>query len=156
MARGAGRLAIFPIGKITSDPRQERAGYSRAHDKTGVLCRDREIGLTAGRPPSTHILKLPIARVDEPIANEAYCMALAAGSGLEVAPPAPRRVAELEVKPGLVLRRIEIVVARVRSAQEEARHRLPTAFHDRPIIDRIDATIEERAERLLKARGEEP
>jgi serine/threonine-protein kinase HipA len=271
-----------------------RISLAGAHDKTGVLCRDREIGLTAGRPASTHILKLPIARVDEPIANEAYCMALAGESGLEVAPIEPRRVGEhefllvrrydrdgdgrihqedfcqalrvapdekyegeggpdvaacarllrrasaapavdirefldcllfnflvgnhdahgknfsllldgprsirlapfydlvstavfagtrrklamrlggenrprylrrrhldrladeLEVKPGLVLRRIEVVVARVRSAQEKARGRLAADFRDRPIVDRIDAVIEERAERLLKARGELP
>ncbi len=269
-----------------------RISLAGAHDKTGVLCREREIGLTAGRPPSTHILKLPIARVDEPIANEAYCMALAAESGLEVAAVEPRRVGEhefllvrrfdrageerihqedfcqalgvapdekyeseggpdvaacarllrrasaapavdlrefldcllfnflvgnhdahgknfsllldgprairlapfydlistavfagtrrkpamrlggenrpkylrrrhldrlaeeLEVKPGLVLRRIEIVVARVDYAREKARRRLSADFHDRPIIDRIDAVIEERTERLLKARDE--
>lgn len=73
-----------------------RISLAGAHDKTGVLSRDREIGLTAGRPPSTHILKLPIARVDEPIANEAYCMTLAAESGLEAAPVEPRLVRDHE------------------------------------------------------------
>jgi serine/threonine-protein kinase HipA len=271
-----------------------RISLAGAHDKTGVLCRDREIGLTAGRPPSTHILKLPIARVDEPIANEAYCMTLAAESGLETAPVEPRLVgdhelllvvrydrggdgtrfhqedfcqalgigpdekyegeggpdvaacatllrrgsapavdlrefldgllfnfmignhdahgknfsllldgpralrlapfydllstqvfdgtrkklamrlggenkpeylrrrhldrlaAELEVKPSFVLRRLDLMAALVRSSQEEARGRLPAAFQDRPIIDRIDAVIEKRIGRLLKARAEDP
>jgi serine/threonine-protein kinase HipA len=273
-----------------------RISLAGAHDKTGVLCRDGEIGLTAGRPPSTHILKLPIARVDEPIANEAYCMTLAAESGLETAPVEPRRIGEhefllvrrydrggengarfhqedfcqalrippeekyegeggpgvedcaallrrrsgapavdipefldcllfnflignhdahgknfsllldgprsvrlapfydlistavfegtrrklamrlggenkpeyirrrhldrladeLEVKTSLVLRRVDLIVALVRSSQDEARNRLPADFQDRTIIDRIDAVIEERAERLLKARGENP
>ncbi|HEX3359530.1 MAG TPA: type II toxin-antitoxin system HipA family toxin [Solirubrobacterales bacterium] len=272
-----------------------RISLAGAHDKTGVLVRDGQLGLTAGRPPSTHILKLPIARVAEPIANEAYCMTLAAETGLEVAPVEPRRIGdhefllvrrydrapdgegrihqedfcqalgispadkyegeggpgvaacatllrrgsapaadlpefldcllfnflignhdahaknfsllldgprairlapfydllstvvfegtrkklamrlggenrpkylrrrhldrladELEVKPALVSRRIDVIVAAVRSAQGEARHRLPTEFQDRPIIDRVDAVIEERAERLLKARSEEP
>jgi serine/threonine-protein kinase HipA len=273
-----------------------RISLAGAHDKTGVLCRDQEIGLAAGRPPSTHILKLPIARVVEPIANEAYCMTLATESGLEAASVEPRRVGdhefllvrrydrsadgqarihqedfcqalgigpaekyegeggpgvadcasllrrnseapvvdipefldclifnflignhdahgknfsllldgprairlapfydlistsvfvgtrrklamrlggenrpkylrrrhlnrlaeELTVKPSLVLRRVERVVARVRSSQTEARNGLPADFRNRPIIDRIDAVIEERAERLLKARGEAP
>lgn len=272
-----------------------RISLAGAHDKTGVLHRDGQIGLTAGRPPSTHILKLPIARVAEPIANEAYCMTLAAEAGLDAAPVEPRRVGEhefllvrrydrspdgegrihqedfcqglgiapaekyegeggpdvaacaallrrgsapavdlrefldcllfnflignhdahaknfsllldgprairlapfydllsttvfegtrkkfamrlggenrpkylrrrhldrladeLKVKPALVSRRVEAIVAAVRSAQEDARRRLPAEFQDRPVIDRIDAVIEERGERLLKARGEEP
>jgi serine/threonine-protein kinase HipA len=272
-----------------------RISLAGAHDKTGVLCRATEIGLTAGRPPSTHILKLPIARVAEPIANEAYCMTLAKAAGLETAPVEPRRVGEnefllvarydrssdgegrihqedfcqalgigpaekyegeggpgvaacaallrrhvsapavdilefidgllfnflignhdahgknfsllldgpgavrlapfydllstavfegtrrklamrlggenrprylrrrhldrladeLEVKPSLVLRRVEMAVLAVGSAQGDARNRLPTEFQDRPIIDRIDAFIRERAERLLKAADEE-
>jgi serine/threonine-protein kinase HipA len=271
-----------------------RISLAGAHDKTGVLHRDGQVGLTAGRPPSTHILKLPIARVAEPIANEAYCMTLAAESGLDAAPVEPRRLGEhefllvsrydrssegddrihqedlcqalgiapaekyegeggpgvaacaallrrgsapavdlrefldcllfnflignhdahaknfsllldgprairlapfydllstvvfegtrkklamrlggenrpkylrrrhldrladeLQVKPTLVLRRIDTIVATVRSAQGEARRRLPVEFQDRTIIDRIDAVIEERAERLLKAGSEE-
>ncbi len=273
-----------------------RISLAGAHDKTGVLCRDGDIGMTAGRPPSTHILKLPIARVAEPIANEAYCMTLAAAAGLEAAAVEPRRIGEhefllirrydrttdgdarvhqedfcqalsiapaekyegeggpgvaacgallreraaapavdlvefidgllfnflignhdahgknyslllegprsirlapfydlistavfdgtrrklamklggesrpnylrrrhldrladeLEVNPSLVLRRLDLIVALVRSAQEEARLRLPADFQDRPIIERIDSVIEERAERLLKARAEAP
>lgn len=272
-----------------------RISLAGAHDKTGVLCRDREIGLTAGRPPTTHILKLPIARVAEPIANEAYCMTLARESGLHVAPVEPRlvgdhefllvwrydrgsegsrfhqedfcqalrtrpeekhegeggpdvaacadllrrvsaapavdipeflgcllfnfivgnhdahgknfsllldgprsvrlapfydllstqvfdgtrkklamrlggenkpeylrrrhldRLAEqLAVKPTLVVRHLETMVDFVREAREDARGRLPEAFQDRPIIDRIDAVIDGRAERLLKARAEQP
>lgn len=271
-----------------------RISLAGAHDKTGVLCRDTEVGLTAGRPPSTHILKLPIARVAEPIANEAYCMTLAAEAGLLAAPVEPRRIGdhefllvsrydrsadgdarihqedfcqalgiaptekyegeggpdvaacagllrrhvaaptvdilefidgllfnflignhdahgknysllldgpraiglapfydllsttvfegtrrklamrlggenrpnylrrrhlgrladELEVKSSLVLRRAELAVTAVIASREGARNRLPAEFQDRAIIDRIDAVIEERAERLLKARGE--
>jgi serine/threonine-protein kinase HipA len=63
---------------------------------------------------------------------------------------------ELEVKPSLVLRRVEMAVVAVDLAREDARNRLPTEFQDRPIIDRIDAIIQERAERLLKAGDEEP
>ncbi len=276
-----------------------RISLAGAHDKTGVLCRREggtEIGLTAGRPPSTHILKLPIAKVDEPIANEAYCMTLAAESGLATAAVEPRRIGdhefllvrrydrsgdgdarihqedfcqamgigpaekyegeggpgvaacaallrrhvaaptvdilefidgllfnflignhdahgknysllldgpraiglapfydllstavfegtrrklamrlggenrpryirrrhldrladELEVKPSLVSRRVELAVSVVLASRVGARARLPVDFQDRPIIERIDATIQERGERLMKARNEEP
>lgn len=271
-----------------------RISLAGAHDKTGVLCREDEIGLTAGRPPSTHILKLPIARVAEPIANEAYCMTLADEADLEAAPVEPRRIGdhefllvrrydrdtdgdsrihqedfcqamgigprekyegeggpgvaacgallrrhaavpaidipeflecllfnflignhdahgknfslllegragirlapfydlistavfegtrpklamrlggenrprylrrrhldrladELQVGPSFLRGRVKAIVARVTGAREDARLRLPVEFRDRPIIDRIDAVIEERAERLLKARDE--
>jgi serine/threonine-protein kinase HipA len=273
-----------------------RISLAGAHDKTGVLCREAEIGLTAGMPPSTHILKLPIARVSEPIANEAYCMTLAAAAGLAVAPVEPRQVGEhefllvrrydrttdgdarihqedfcqalgigprekyegeggpdvaacaallrrhsaapavdilefidgllfnflignhdahgknysllldgprairlapfydllstavfegtrrklamrlggenrpnylrrrhldrladeLEVKPSLVLQRAGLAVEAVDARRAGARDRLPAEFQDRPVIDRIDAVIGERGERLSKARGEEP
>jgi hypothetical protein len=60
------------------------------------------------------------------------------------------------VNPSFVLRRLDLMVALVRSAQAEARARLPVAFQDRAIIERIDAVIAQRADRLLKARSEEP
>lgn len=69
-----------------------RISLAGAHDKAGVLCDGEEIGLTLGDPASTHILKLPIARVSEPIANEAYCMTLAAKSGLDAAAVEPRSI----------------------------------------------------------------
>jgi hypothetical protein len=40
------------------------------------------------------------------------------------------------------------------ASREGARNRLPAEFQDRAIIDRIDAVIQERGERLLKARNE--
>lgn len=267
-----------------------RISLAGAHDKTGVVLRDGEIGLTAGRPPSTHILKLPIARVAEPTANEAYCMSLAAEAGLIVAPVEPRKVGdhefllvrrydrddgrrlhqedfcqalgigpeekyegeggpgvaacasllrrnsavpafdvpgflecllfnflignhdahgknfslmldgqvrlapfydlistavlegtrrklamrlggenrprylrrrhldrladELEVGPSFLIGVLESVVAGVEAGRNDARLRLPADFRDRPIIDRIDEVIDERAERLLKAAAE--
>ncbi|HEY5941928.1 MAG TPA: type II toxin-antitoxin system HipA family toxin [Solirubrobacterales bacterium] len=67
-----------------------RISLAGAHDKIGVLHPEERIGLTRGSPPSTHILKLPIARVAEPIVDEAYCMALAAAAGLDVAAAEPR------------------------------------------------------------------
>ncbi|HVD39564.1 MAG TPA: type II toxin-antitoxin system HipA family toxin [Solirubrobacterales bacterium] len=69
-----------------------RISLAGAHDKIGVLCEGQQIGLTRGAPPSTHILKMPIARVSEPIVDEAYCMALAASIGLDVAVAEPWEV----------------------------------------------------------------
>jgi serine/threonine-protein kinase HipA len=250
-----------------------RISLAGAHDKTGVLYRgdgtEGEFGLTAGRPPSTHILKLPIARVDEPIANEAYCMRLASAAGLDVADATPwlvgdhefllvrrydrdgaaadgrvhqedfcqalgfgpeidlasfiealifnflvgnhdahaknfslllegprairlaplydlvstaviagtrkklamrfggenrpgyvrrrhldRLADELEIRGAFLDRAIGQTIEQVRASKDVARASLPTEFQDRPIIDKIDSVIEERAERLLKARGE--
>jgi len=68
-----------------------RISLAGAHDKIGVLRKEARIGLTRGAPPSTHILKLPIARVAEPIVDEAYCMALAAAVDLDVAAAEPRK-----------------------------------------------------------------
>jgi serine/threonine-protein kinase HipA len=74
----------------TEDEDGIRISLAGAHDKIGVLSPEERIGLTRGAPPSTHILKLPIARVAEPIVDEAYCMALAAAADLDVAAAEPR------------------------------------------------------------------
>jgi serine/threonine-protein kinase HipA len=73
-----------------------RISLAGAHDKIGVLCDGERIGLTRGAPPSTHILKMPIARVVEPIVDEAYCMALAAAVDLDVAAVEPREAGRHE------------------------------------------------------------
>ncbi|HEX6152252.1 MAG TPA: type II toxin-antitoxin system HipA family toxin [Solirubrobacterales bacterium] len=66
-----------------------RISLAGAHDKIGVLREGDRIGLTRGAPPSTHILKMPIARVTEPVVDEAFCMALAAAVGLDAAAAEP-------------------------------------------------------------------
>lgn len=73
-----------------------RLSLAGARDKLPVLARDSELGITRGHPPSTHILKTPIADVDGMVANEAFCMALAAEMGLTAARAVPIRVAEHE------------------------------------------------------------
>jgi serine/threonine-protein kinase HipA len=73
-----------------------RISLAGAHDKIGVLCEEERIGLTRGAPPSTHILKMPVARVAEPIVDEAYCMALAAAVDLDVAAAEPRETGRHE------------------------------------------------------------
>ena len=73
-----------------------RLSLAGARDKLPVLARDSELGITRGHPPSTHIIKIPIADVDGMVANEAFCMALAAEIGLATAQAVPIRVAEHE------------------------------------------------------------
>ena len=76
-----------------------RISLAGAHDKIGVLsARNRgEIGLTAGRPPSTHILKLPIARVANRSRTRPICMTpRIAAAGLDVADVEPWLVGDHE------------------------------------------------------------
>jgi serine/threonine-protein kinase HipA len=70
-----------------------RLSLAGARDKLPVLARDSELGITRGHPPSTHIVKIPIADVEGMVANEAFCMALATELGLATATAAPIRVA---------------------------------------------------------------
>jgi serine/threonine-protein kinase HipA len=70
-----------------------RLSLAGARDKLPVLARNSQLGVTRGNPPSTHILKIPIADVDGMVANEAFCMALAAELGLTTAQAVPIHVA---------------------------------------------------------------
>lgn len=67
-----------------------RLSLAGAQDKVGVLVEDGRIGLSHGQPPTTAILKPPIPRVEESVANEAFCMSLAAQVDLDVAAASPR------------------------------------------------------------------
>jgi serine/threonine-protein kinase HipA len=67
-----------------------RLSLAGTQDKLPVLCGDGRIAITAGEPPSTHIIKTPIRRLKDTVANEAFCLELAAGAGLDVARAAPR------------------------------------------------------------------
>lgn len=67
-----------------------RISLAGAQDKVGVVFDGERIGLTRGNPASTEIVKAPIPGVDDAIANEAFCMALAAHAGLDVAGAEPR------------------------------------------------------------------
>ncbi len=62
-----------------------RLSLAGAQSKVGVLVEGAEIGLSHGRPPTTEILKAPIPHVTESVANEAFCMNLAARADLDVA-----------------------------------------------------------------------
>jgi serine/threonine-protein kinase HipA len=67
-----------------------RLSLAGAQNKLGVLSEGERVGLSYGTPPTTGILKAPIPRVNESVANEAFCMNLARQVGLDVAAARPR------------------------------------------------------------------
>ncbi len=67
-----------------------RLSLAGAQSKVGVLADAERIGISYGRPPTTEILKAPIPHVHESVANEAFCMSLAAHIDLDVAAAYPR------------------------------------------------------------------
>jgi serine/threonine-protein kinase HipA len=71
-----------------------RLSLAGARDKLPVLARNSELGITRGHPPSTHIIKTPIKDAEGMVANEAFCMALAAEVGLNAAKAMPIQVEE--------------------------------------------------------------
>ncbi|MFN8152172.1 MAG: type II toxin-antitoxin system HipA family toxin [Solirubrobacterales bacterium] len=62
-----------------------RLSLAGAQEKLPVMFEGGRVGVTGGDPPSTHIVKLPIPGYQDTVANENYCLALAAASGLTVA-----------------------------------------------------------------------
>lgn len=73
-----------------------RLSLAGVQDKMPVVVREGAIGITNGRFPSTHILKAPIARLEDTIANEAFCLELAARVGLIAASAEQATVSETE------------------------------------------------------------
>jgi serine/threonine-protein kinase HipA len=75
-----------------------RLSLAGAQDKLPVvLGADGRIGLTKGRTPSTHILKIPIAGHDGTIANEALCAAIGRLLDIDTVLASPWRVAGREL-----------------------------------------------------------
>ncbi|MFZ2113265.1 MAG: type II toxin-antitoxin system HipA family toxin [Solirubrobacteraceae bacterium] len=69
-----------------------RLSLAGVQDKLPVVFGlDDRIGLTKGGTPSTHILKTPIARLDDTVINEAACLRIGRRLGVEVARARPRR-----------------------------------------------------------------
>lgn len=88
-----GLLANLPDRPLLGTIDEEdgfRISLAGAQDKVGVLFDGRRIGLSQGNPSSTHIVKAPIPGVTDSIANEAFCMTLAARADLDVASVEPR------------------------------------------------------------------
>lgn len=86
-------LVELPNRPLLTGPNDEdegvRLSLAGTQDKLPVLARDEQLGITWGSPPSTHIIKKPIANVPEMVVNEAYCMSLAIEIGLNTAEAVP-------------------------------------------------------------------
>lgn len=98
-AQLAALLAELPTRPLLAGPDDEegvRLSLAGTRDKLPVLLEDNRIGITRGRPPSTHIVKVPPSGIDGFVANEAYCMALAREIGLSVAVAVPVRADRLD------------------------------------------------------------
>lgn len=91
-----GELPARPLLSGPDDDEGVRLSLAGTRDKLPVLLEDDRVGITRGRPPSTHIVKVPPMEIDGFVANEAYCMALAREVGLTVATATPIRAGELE------------------------------------------------------------
>ncbi len=74
-----------------------RLSLAGVHDKLPVvLGKDGRVGLTDGRTPSTHILKTPIERLPDTIANEAFCLRVGRLLDIPTVQADPRRVRKWE------------------------------------------------------------
>lgn len=82
----AATLDELPRRPLLADPDEGvRLSLAGAQDKLPVVVDGDRIGVPLGRTPSTHIVKTPIARFDDTVANEAFCLALARALGLDAA-----------------------------------------------------------------------
>jgi serine/threonine-protein kinase HipA len=95
----ASLLAELPARPLLTGPEDDegvRLSLAGTRDKLPVLLEDDRVGITRGRPPSTHIIKVPPPEIEGFVANEAYCMALAREAGLSAAMAVPVRAGDLE------------------------------------------------------------
>jgi serine/threonine-protein kinase HipA len=81
-----------------------RLSLAGAQDKLPVVVDGQRIGLPKGSQASTHILKPAIAAVENSVANEAFCMALANAMGL---PTALTRIMVVADRPVLLVSRYD-------------------------------------------------
>lgn len=95
----AALLSELPSRPLLAGPEDEegvRLSLAGTRDKLPILIDNDRIGITRGRPPSTHIVKVPPPEISGFVANEAYCMALARESGLTAAASYPVQADHLE------------------------------------------------------------
>lgn len=95
----AALLSELPSRPLLAGPEDEegvRLSLAGTRDKLPVLIEDDRIGITRGRPPSTHIVKVPPPEIAGFVANEAYCMALAREAGLSAAMSYPVKADHFE------------------------------------------------------------
>lgn len=97
--RLASLLAELPARPLLAGPEDDegvRLSLAGTRDKLPILAEDDRIGITRGRPPSTHIIKVPPPEIPDLVANEAYCMRLAGAVGLSAATVSPLRAGDVE------------------------------------------------------------
>lgn len=85
-------LDALPARPLLAGEEGLRLSLAGAQSKVPVVLVDGAVALPAPGQPTTHILKLPIARFNATTENEAFVMRLAAAIGLDVAPVEPRVV----------------------------------------------------------------
>ncbi|HEX7290481.1 MAG TPA: type II toxin-antitoxin system HipA family toxin [Conexibacter sp.] len=86
------RLPDHPM--LAGEDGEIRLSLAGAQDKLPVIVDGDRIGITSGRTPSTHILKMPIARFDGTIVNEAFCLLFGSRLGVPTVPAQPRRAGD--------------------------------------------------------------
>ncbi|HEU4703107.1 MAG TPA: type II toxin-antitoxin system HipA family toxin, partial [Conexibacter sp.] len=86
------RLPDHPM--LAGEDGEIRLSLAGAQDKLPVIVEDDRIGITAGRLPSTHILKMPIARFEGTVVNEAFCLLFGSRLGVPTVPAQPRRAGD--------------------------------------------------------------
>lgn len=112
-------LAELPARPLLAGPEDDegvRLSLAGTRDKLPVLLQDDHVGITRGRPPSTHIIKMPPPEIEGLVANEAYCMALAREVGLSVATATPVRADHVEA---LLVERYDRIQGGSRIHQED-------------------------------------
>jgi len=95
-ARLAELIATLPDHPmLAGEDGEVRLSLAGAQDKLPVVqASDGRIGITSGRTPSTHILKMPIARFDGTVVNEAFCLLFGSRIGVPTVPARPRRAGD--------------------------------------------------------------
>lgn len=73
-----------------------RLSLAGAQDKIAIRLGDGKVSIPRGSAPSSHILKPAVATYEGVVFNEAFCMALAAACGLNVAPTTVGRVEDID------------------------------------------------------------
>ncbi len=104
-SRLAELIAGLPDRPMLADEEGEiRLSLAGAQDKLPVVLAGDRVGITSGRTPSTHILKMPIARFPGTVVNEAFCLAFGRLLGVPTVDAWPRRAGE---RPYLLVRRYD-------------------------------------------------
>jgi serine/threonine-protein kinase HipA len=91
-------IAELPSRPMHVDAEGEyRLSLAGVQDKLPVVVdEDGRVGLTEGRTPSTHILKIPIRGLRDTVANEALCLEIGQRLGIPTVRAEPRRAGDRE------------------------------------------------------------